>query len=135
MHTPTRIIMELNSANVNKLFANCILNNEMQNHQHALRVDGVLSSAVFYLPALQKETPAIELLINQLPNIFKNEGEKGGSFLQMCEDYNGELWTGEHAVMERLLLLGIAIGKMGFLLPKPLWAALPGGMPYVHIKP
>jgi len=62
----------------------------------------------------------------------ENEGGGGGwSFLQLCEDDHGEQWTGLHKVMDELLMLAIATKHARILLPRELWSALPGGMPYI----
>jgi hypothetical protein len=35
-----------------------------------------------------------------------------------------------HQRVEQLVQLGIAVGKIRYLLPRDMWDALPGGMPY-----
>jgi len=52
----------------------------------------------------------------------------------MCEDKDGNLWTGEHTIVFQLLCMGIAIDKMQILLPKEMWAMFPGCVPYVCVK-
>ncbi len=44
------------------------------------------------------------------------------------------LWTGFHATAEKLVVLGIATQQARFLVDRPLWVALPGGMPYVVVS-
>ena len=36
--------------------------------------------------------------------------------------------------MQELLLLGLAIEKIEYLLPREMWSILPGGMPYIKIR-
>lgn len=55
---------------------------------------------------------------------------KGYSFLGACLDKNGRQWTGQHLLMEELMLMGIAIEKVKILLPRKCWGIFPGGMPY-----
>lgn len=56
------------------------------------------------------------------------------SFLNMCMDKHGNYWTGSHATMDALVMLGNAIGAVSFNLPPQFWPILPGGMPYVTVK-
>jgi hypothetical protein len=55
------------------------------------------------------------------------------SFLNACVDKHGNHW-GEHPSVEQLLVLGVAIGKIEYCLPREYWRALPGGVPYFMIK-
>ena len=66
--------------------------------------------------------------------ILEKDNGGGWSFLNMCVDKDGNQWTGFHEIVDKLLMLGIAIGKMSFLLPKQMWSILPGGMPYVVVN-
>ena len=70
--------------------------------------------------------------LKELPEEFSKGG--GWSFLNLCNDKDGQQWTGLHKVMQELVCLGIAIGKMKYTMPKDTWAALPGGMPYVTVS-
>ena len=45
----------------------------------------------------------------------------------------GDLWTGDHQVMDQLVALGIASDTMAYLMPRELWK-ITGGMPYLLIK-
>ena len=40
---------------------------------------------------------------------------------------------GEQIDADRLMMLGMAIGKVKYLLPRNLWFILPGGVPYYCI--
>jgi hypothetical protein len=37
--------------------------------------------------------------------------------------------------MDELVCLGLAIGRIAFLMPREMWEMLPGGMPYIVVKP
>jgi hypothetical protein len=69
-----------------------------------------------------------------MSDVFKESGGGGCSFLVLCETKDGEQWTGLHETMAKLLYLGLGTGLMEYNLPRNLWRALPGGMPYVLIK-
>jgi len=56
------------------------------------------------------------------------------SFLNACQDRNGNQWTDLHQRMEQLFVLGQAAGFVSCLLPRDMWAALPGGMPYYVVS-
>lgn len=73
----------------------------------------------------------IKELLDFMPQEFHKNGGGGWSFLNLCEDKNGNQWTGLHDIMERLIMLGMAVGMASYLVPRDLWYALPGGMPYV----
>jgi len=56
------------------------------------------------------------------------------SFLNMCIDKNGNQWADLHRTMDELVALGIATGKLSFLIPREMWSILPGGMPYLIVN-
>jgi hypothetical protein len=55
------------------------------------------------------------------------------SFLNACMDRHGNHWA-EHQTIDFLLCLGLATDQVAFCLPREIWAALPGGMPYFVVK-
>ena len=77
----------------------------------------------------EQEAQIIEML-SELPETFK----EGWSFLNLCYDKYDRQWTGMQRSMEALMVLGIAIGKIEYMLPKEAWPDLPGGVPYIIIK-
>jgi hypothetical protein len=103
----------------------------------AVVVEGIVNTYGFQPQRLESHRDEITKMLQGLPWQFRptNVGGDGGwSFLNACEDANGELWTGEHRTVEALLVLGIGLGLAEWLLPKEIWSALPGGMPYVVVK-
>jgi hypothetical protein len=73
-------------------------------------------------------------MLAELPDMFKESGGGGWSFLNACDDRHGNQWTGLHQRMEQLFQLGIGIDKVECQLPREVWPALPGGMPYYIVK-
>ena len=69
-------------------------------------------------------------MLENLPLDFQENSGGGMSFLKACDDQEGNQWTGLHRRMEELFVLGTGLGKVKCLMPRELWAALPGGMPY-----
>lgn len=78
------------------------------------------------------EVEILKLLDNFSPE-FYSDGGGGMSFLNLCVTADGDQW-GEHQTMEQLCQLGSAVGAVSFLLPREVWPALPGGMPYLVIN-
>ena len=70
--------------------------------------------------------------LRRMQDPFFSDKGAGWSFLQMCETRDGELWA-EHRTCDELLALGIGLGMVRFLVPRDVWAALPGGVPYLVI--
>lgn len=96
-------------------------------------VTGIVHDYAFRPDRLEKYHDEIRDMLALLPDAFRVEVGGGWSFLQACEDRNGVLWTGEHWCMEMLFCLAIGMHLATWLLPKEVWSALPGGMPYVGI--
>jgi hypothetical protein len=70
--------------------------------------------------------------INDLLDELHNDFKEGMSFLKMPFDKHNHQW-GEHPNCEELLILGDAIGRIEFCLPRDMWSALPGGVPYFFL--
>lgn len=69
-----------------------------------------------------------------LPSEFKRSGGGGYSFLNGCQDANDVQWTGFQRTVEQLFLLGMAMGAVALVVPREMWAVLPGGMPYYVVN-
>lgn len=117
--------MQLTVDNVESLFRACLRN-------EGNVVEGIMIKA--YMDAEGQEEN-IASLLSQLPDSFQKTGGGGFSFLGACETQDGEQWTGQHQMMEKLFMLGFASGKANFCLPREAWSALPGGMPYITVDP
>lgn len=98
-----------------------------------VEVEGIMARASFAADQLRRHEAEIRDLLDQLPDSFRLDGGGGMSFLNACHDRDGQMWTGEHRVMEMLFMLGLATGEAKCLFPRELWEALPGGMPYYAI--
>jgi len=126
--------MKLTPQNVENLFIACLFK-EGEDTSKALTVNGVMMKVGFNPERIEQNRFAItELLLQCNENFMESSEAKGYSFLAFCEDKNGEQWTGLHSVCDNLICLGLAINKVIFLLPREVWTALPGGMPYLQIK-
>lgn len=100
-------------------------------------VEGIVHNYALVLSKLNEHRIEVAGMLVRLPMQFRPAAMGGGggwSFLNACNDSNGEQWTGVHLTMESLFVLGIGMGLAEWLLPKDMWSALPGGMPYVAVK-
>ena len=76
----------------------------------------------------------IKEMVLQLPESFHKGKDGGHSFLNMCENKDGDLWTGFQTEQEKLALLGMATHVLMPLLPIEESHVLPGGMPYFRVE-
>lgn len=95
--------------------------------------DGILNQTGFHPGRVNAHHEDILAMLAELPIQFRRDGGGGWSFLQACDDRNGEQWTGFHRTMDMLFQLGMAIGAVKYILPRAMWGALPGGMPYLVV--
>ena len=121
--------MKLTSENVHNTFMDCLFKDNENKDDHIL-VESLMFKIGFNPEHIKKNKQDIIEMLNYLPKNFK----EGWSFLKMCEDKDGNLWTGLHKTMNELLALGIAIDKLSFCFPRNVWPSLPGGMPYIMLK-
>jgi len=125
--------MELTARNVEIVFNNCLCENE-ESTQSYIKAEGIVNIFGFHPERIKKYKDDIYKMLKQLPDAFQKETGGGMSFLNACDNKNGDQWTGLHQIMEQLVVLGIAIDKVKYCLPKPMWSLLPGSMPYFVIE-
>lgn len=124
---------KLTPEKVESIFLDCLFKEEEDTSNH-IKAEGIVHTVGFHPGRLESHKEEVEELLEELPDEFKKSGGGGWSFLNACNDRHGNQWTGLHRTMEQLVLLGIAIGKVKFQLPRETWKALPGGMPYLVIE-
>ena len=122
----------LNKDRVSEVFFACLF--EDGEPADLIRVEGIQTTIGFSSIQLEAHKDEIEELIGELPTDFHESGPGGASFLAMLNDKHGRQWTGLHADMEQLLLLGLGIERIELLTPREVWRLLPGDMPYYVIK-
>ncbi len=125
--------LSLDQSVVESIFLDCLFKDGEVSSNHVL-AEGITMTVGFNPGRIETHKAEIEALLDELPDQFQASGGGGWSFLNACEDKHGNLWTGLHRRMEQLFLLGIAIGKVEYQLPRDMWGALPGGMPYLVVK-
>lgn len=119
--------MELTDKNVEEIFTDC-LGNECD-----LLVEGVLLATYFKQDRIDKYKNDIMDMLLCLPDGFLKSKGGGYTFLNACLDNNGRQWTEGHQMIDKLICLGLAIGKVKFCLCRDLWRFLPMGMPYFTV--
>jgi hypothetical protein len=127
----TKVVLD--PQRVEAIFMDCLFKEGEDTSKH-VKAEGIVSIVGFHPERLEGHTTEIVALLDELPNEFKKSGGGGWSFLNACNDKHGNQWTGMHLRMEQLFQLGIGIGRVKSLMPREMWSALPGGMPYYVIE-
>ena len=122
--------MKLTADLVETFFVGCIANGA----KDVTEVDGILAKVAFSTQKLEEFREDISDMLDCLPAQFGEKTGGGWSFLQACDDREGNQWTGLHQRMDQLFMLGTGIGRVVCPMPKEFWTALPGGMPYYMVK-
>lgn len=125
-------MLELTAKNVDAVFRDCLFGDEEDRTNHII-VEGIVNDFGLHPKRLESHRDEIIELLSQLPDGFRKESGGGWSFLNACVTKNGSQW-GEHIHVEQLVTLGIGIGKVEYCLPRDMWKALPGGVPYFVVK-
>lgn len=121
----------LNTERVEEIFLKCLFK-DGEDTGNGIDVEGVIVNVKFNPERIEENKAKIIEMLDELPDNFK-EGQGGGwSFLNACMDKYDSQW-GEHKNIEQLVMLGIAIAKVKYGMPKEMWNILPGGMPYITI--
>ncbi|MBM6866664.1 hypothetical protein H6A66_16095 [Bacteroides caecigallinarum] len=133
----------LSVENVDRIFSDCLFRSHAEHDEYVknqgvvIKVQSVQNPKVivcFHSERLESHREEIKEMVLQLPESF-HKGKGGGhSFLNMCENKDGDLWTGFQTEQEKLALLGMATHVLMPLLPIEESHILPGGMPYFRVE-
>lgn len=123
----------LDPQRVEEIFLDCLFRDGEDTSTH-VKAEGIMATIGFNPERLEGHRQEIEAMLAELPDDFRESGGGGMSFLNACMDRHGNQWTGLHQTMDQLFTLGIGLDKASFLLPREMWGALPGGMPYLVVK-
>ncbi len=114
----------------------CLFNNDELNGdtppKGAVLTEGVVKKFGWHPERLESHRSEIAGVLAELPIEFHKGTGGGWSFLNAPTDKNGRQW-GEQADAEMLLCLGMGLGYVTCQLPREMWPALPGGVPYYVI--
>lgn len=116
--------------NVLSVYQDCLLR-ESEMYDNTPLVDfsigeGVKQACVFNSERLALNKEKITSMVDCIADI-----ENGPSFLSMCTDKDGALWTGDQETVDFLVQLGMACEVLEYPLPREMWEALPGSVPLV----
>lgn len=133
-------VMKLSADNVSKIFIDCLFREEEMEGKGPVLEEGTYLLAVgvqtkvgFHPERCRSHKEDVADMLSQLHDDFK-EGHGGGmTFLNMCADKTGEIWTGQHRIVDQLVCLGIALDLVS-ITPPEMNAVLTGGVPYVTVK-
>src|SRR5262249_49496804 len=95
-----------------------------------LAVEGIVATFGFHPERIEAHRSEVLVFLSEVSPDFLSTGGGGMSFLNLCMDRHGHQW-GEHRNMEQLVCLPIGLKLGSYLMPRDLWSAFPGGMPYV----
>ncbi len=123
---------KLTSDRVTKVFLDCLFK-DGEDTSNCMKAEGIMTNASFHPDRLAGHKTEIEEMLGELPIGFQKNSGGGWTFLNACNDKNGNQWAEYIQTMEQLFLLGIAIDKVKFQLPREVWSALPGGIPYLVV--
>lgn len=124
--------MKLTAQNVETVLNDCLFR-EGEDTSAKLIGHGCIRDFGFHPDRLAKRREDVKSMLSELPESFQQSKGGGWSFLNACQTRDGEQW-GEHCHIEQLLALGTALSLAKILLPKEMWPALPGGMPYFSVN-
>lgn len=116
---------------ISSLVRECLFVTTPTDPETWIHVDGIVRGFGFDKFKLGSVRPRLSELIRQIvPEPFFDDAGGGMSFLKLAETRDGELWA-QHVTLESFVCLSVACGLADYCIPKPFWAGLPGGMPYV----
>lgn len=119
----------LNAKQVERVFLDCLFKAGEDTTNH-VKAEGITTTSWISPRASGKSQGRDRSHAGRASNRVHEVWRGGWSFLNACNDKNGCQWTDFQQRMEQLFQLGIAIGKVECQLPRFVWPALPGGVPY-----
>ena len=123
---------KLTAERVETTFMDCLFK-EGEDTSNYVEAKGITTNVGFHPKRLASHKSEVDEMLGELPSEFQKDNGGGWSFLNACNDKDGNQWTGLHRTMEQLFLLGIALERVKIQLPREVWSALPGGMPYLVV--
>lgn len=126
--------MEEIAAAVNRIFLDSLYKpseiNDNQPPSDCVIVEGVIGKFGFHPGRLESHREEVISILREMDSNFFASSGGGYTFLNLCQDKNGNQW-GEHQNCNELvgLVIGLKLGK--YCLPREMWSALPGGVPYI----
>lgn len=136
IHLQRRPEVKPDAGRIDQIFRDCLYREEEiadgKVPEEAVIVDAIRGKFGFNPPRLEGYRKEIIDQLSGLPDQFREDKGGGWSFLNGAMNSEDEQW-GEQINVEQLLALGIAIGRAKIQLPREVWSALPGGVPYFSV--
>jgi hypothetical protein len=125
--------MNLTADNVHDVFMKCLFKDN-ESKENYVEARGVTMHIGFHPGRLEENREKVISMLDCLPDNFKENKGGGWSFLNACNDKDGVQWADMHQTMDELVCLGLALKALKFQLPREMWGAFPGGMPYFSVS-
>ncbi len=123
----------INATEVHETFLDCLFKDEElidgKPIIEPVIAEGLMTKAGLHPERVAKAKEKVATWLGNLDPVFK----QGMTFLNMCNDRNGDQW-GEHPTMDELVMLGLATDTLFYCAPREMWSVLPGGVPYVQVR-
>lgn len=123
---------------VEEILKDCLFNEdeitEGEIPDGAIIASGIVQSYGLHPKRLESHREEVRAMLLELPDEFMQSKGGGTSFLNACLDREGNQWTGLHQRMGQLFCLGEGLDLVECPIPRELWSALPGGVPYYVVK-
>lgn len=129
--------MKLDAGKVHEILMDSLFRDEEitpgQTPANAVVVEGLMRKIGLHKERLESHRTEIQELLAELPDNFHKSKGGGWTFLNGCMDKDGNQW-GEQMNVDELVMLGAALGIARYQLPREMWSALPGGVPYFVVE-
>ena len=127
----------LDAKRVREIVMDCLFTDDSKDEDMCISVYGIARCFGFIPEKIENYREEIHGMMKELPDVFwdSNDNPNGGggyTFMNLPFDKNDHQWC-EQPTAELLMALGLATGYMEYMLPREVWIALPGNVPYVII--
>ena len=123
--------MLINPNRIHEIFLDCLFK-EGEDHSQYISASGLTISVDFHPERIEKYSDEIHNILLNLPKEFQEDEGGGYTFLNMVLDKENNHCM-EQSTAQELLLLSMGSGWADNLLPREVWSALPGGVPYIIV--
>ena len=124
--------MLISADRVHEIFMDCLFR-EDESRDSYLLAHGLTVAVGLHPDRTEGYADEIHEILLNLPEAFQENTGGGYSFLYMTRDKEDNLCM-EQTTAQELLMLGLATGWASLPMPRVLWPALPGGVPYVMVN-
>lgn len=124
--------MKLTSENVTAVMKDCLFKDD-ESRDGAILVPGIVRDFGLHPTRLESHREDILSMLQELDPAFYASVGGGWSFLNLPMRKDGSQW-GEQANAEELYILAAGLKLAKFCLPREMWSALPGGVPYIMFE-